>query len=204
MGNSDKVFKKNIKKIAPYVVGGVLAVETCSLLGFTPLHLSETEKTVDIMEEISNNNFSKTTVIENAKGFDNVVQGYSKWVKKGDSYYREVSVYNGFDNDEILDMIVSQEDVNLRDLLGAPDIVAYEKNNYVSEEELLNNKDFVKATIFKEDAWQVIEKETMADELVEDLASFFILSFGLGIPYAVRRVNGDYSKSNKVKKLSRK
>lgn len=197
--DSFKLFKDNVKKIAPYVIGGVLAFETCSLFGFTPFHLVSEEKCYDAMEEIGNNNFSKTTLMENVEGFNNIVQSYSEWILKDDYYYRKVVTYDNFDSAEILNKIVLQEEIDLSDYFDNG-ITTYEKNEYLSDEEIMNNKEFVKATIFSKDAYCTIEEESLFNEVTEDMATVFIFSLGIGIPYVIRK----NKPSCKIKKLSLK
>ena len=102
---------------------------------------------------------------------------YSKWEKKGDGYIRNVDYYMPKDyTPEELKVIVEQEKQ------FDPSLKTTETKNFLTDEELENNKSFLKAVIVEKDAKTVTIRETeLENEATTTMAigMFFLLSYGI-------------------------
>lgn len=175
------------KQMIPYIIAGTITFTGFSACGHMPFVKDYHETTTDMITNIYSNGNIYTEACEDIEIETGVIQKYSKWRKTKEGYIRDVDYYMPKDYSllNIMDIVNSNKKFK-------ESVHTTEKKNYLSKEELENDKETIKATLINKDTNIIEEYETDLDnEITTTLAigTFLTLCYGI-----------DLNKKRKVRK----
>lgn len=200
-----KIFKENVKRFAPHLLADTLIVFTVFAFSI-PFYRDETiiEKP-KYVKEIDSNGNNLDIDYKDVNFPEQSLEYYSKWEQTKDgTYKRNVKIWNidAKYNEEILMALLEKENVSLEDAIGEPDNQFPQIANKLSEKELKNNEEYIRATMFS-GTEKVIIKEGRFDNIMSTLFIFFA-PLSMSFYISSRRDKKNYNYKKIIQKIKEK
>lgn len=176
---------KIYEKLLSYAIAGAITFTGFSLVNHTPFVTDSTAKTLDCITSIDENGKVTEEYSEKADMNTATIEYYSKWVKNGDYYTRNVGYYmpSDYSIEEIKEILKEKKNIT-------PSVTTTERTSFLTEEELKNNTDFIKAVIIEKDKKEVTIKESKVENALDttsSLIAFLLLCYGINGQTKVRK-----------------